>query len=87
MDGSSIINEDNTSILLQLPSLRDTDMSSQSPCPGRLPKVENKLGLNIELLLPFLQKYSNSELVLLRTKSFKIRLQKILSYKIFIDVS
>jgi len=29
MDGSSTMKEDNTSILLQLPSLRDNDMSSK----------------------------------------------------------
>jgi hypothetical protein len=87
MDDSSTINEDNTSILLQLPSLRDTDLSSQYAYPGRLSKVGNKVGLNIYFYDLSFKTYSNSELILIRTKSFKIRLQQILLYKIFIDVS
>jgi hypothetical protein len=54
MDGSSSIKEDNTSSLFQLPSLRDTDMSSQYPRPGPLPNVGNKIELNIYFLLSFL---------------------------------
>jgi len=53
MDGSSTVKEDNTSILIQLPSLRDTDMSSKRHVLVNY-QVGNKTGLKIYFLLPFL---------------------------------
>jgi len=76
MDGSSTIKEDNTSILIQLPSLRDTDMSSQHHVLVDY-RVGNKIRLNIIFLLPFLQNVLKFWTLLLHIKSFKNRLKKI----------
>ena len=62
MGGSSTIKEDKTGILLQPPSLRGSDVTSQDSRLGQLPHVENET-IKSSFLTVFSMRYAVAQLV------------------------